>query len=301
MSKYFNIIFISTDNNPTRQIQIKKTWVFVFISLTVCLSAAGYYLYLSKTLAESPSDAQYRKKIARKNLKLTQRILALQVSHKKYSEEISELENNARQTMEAANVNLNIQKNQKEHDNSLPFFQIPDEKNVNSLFDKTRRLKSYFDSVLIHLSNNKELMEFLPTMVPVSKKSFIIREFGKVKDPFSNKRSYHTGLDFSGQLGDSIYSPGSGVIKSVESDPFYGKTIRIAHNKHTETFFAHLQTIRVKSGEKVKRGELIGTLGNSGKTTGPHLHYEILVKGEKIDPSRIYLFELDHPFLSQLN
>jgi len=301
MSKYFNIILISSADNPTRQIQIKKSWVYFIFFPTIFLSGMGYYLFFSHTLEENPSDSLYRKKIARKNLKLTQRILALQQSHKKYSEELSELETNARQTMEAANVNLNIEKVEREEDNLMSLFQVPEEKNILGLFEKTRQLKTYFDSIIVLLKQNNELMEFLPTMIPVSKNSFIVREFGKVNDPFSNKRSYHTGLDFSGQPGDSVFSPGSGVVKSVKTDPFYGKTIRISHNKHTESFFAHLQTIHVKSEEKVKRGQFVGTLGNSGKTTGPHLHYEILVKGEKIDPSQIYLFDLDQPFLSQLN
>jgi len=301
MSKYFNIILISSDENPTRQIQIKKTLVYTIVLLIFCLSGTGYYLFFSDSLAENPSHAQYRKKIARKNLKLTKRVLALKESHNKYSEELNELENSARQTMQAANVDLNIQNHEKEENNPMSFFQVPEEKNIGELFEKTSLLNNYFDSIIVLLNQNEKIIEFLPTMIPVSKKSFIIREFGKVKDPFSNKRSYHTGLDFSGQPGDSVFSPGSGEVKTVETDPFYGRTIRITHNKHTETFFAHLQMTHVKSGDKIKRGQMIGTLGSSGKTTGPHLHYEILVNGEKLDPSEIYLYELDRPFLAQLN
>ena len=83
-----------------------------------------------------------------KNLKLTHRVLALQESHKKYSQELSELENNARQTMQAANVNLNIDKNKTSDVNLMSFFKTPNEKDIHDLFEKASQLKIIFDSII---------------------------------------------------------------------------------------------------------------------------------------------------------
>jgi murein DD-endopeptidase MepM/ murein hydrolase activator NlpD len=101
----------------------------------------------------------------------------------------------------------------------------------------------------------------------------------------------HHGLDFLSNIGDSVYSPGDGIVTFIGNKGGYGKVVRINHGFGYETLYAHLSKFKVKKGQKINRGELIALSGNSGSlSTGPHLHYEVRHKGVSLNP-RNFLFE----------
>lgn len=95
----------------------------------------------------------------------------------------------------------------------------------------------------------------------------------------------HSGLDFTADRGTEVYATGDGVVVKVESKRWgYGKSIIIDHGFGYKTLYAHLSKFEVKEGQKIKRGELIGLIGSTGKSTGPHLHYEVIKDGVKVNP-----------------
>jgi murein DD-endopeptidase MepM/ murein hydrolase activator NlpD len=103
----------------------------------------------------------------------------------------------------------------------------------------------------------------------------------------------HTGIDFTAPIGTPIYATGNGVISSVEfGDRGYGNNVMITHGYGYQTLYGHMSKIIVKNGQAVKRGDIIGYVGNSGKSTGPHCHYEVIKNGKKINPINFFYDDL---------
>ena len=146
--------------------------------------------------------------------------------------------------------------------------------------------KSY-DELMELALKKEEMLASLPAIQPVSKEHIkrISSGYGYRMDPILKVRRPHEGLDFSLPKGTPIYATGDGVIKSTRRSPAgYGNHIDIDHGFNYTTRYAHLSNFAVKVGQKVKRGELIGYSGNSGKSTAPHLHYEVRENGHAQNP-----------------
>ena len=137
----------------------------------------------------------------------------------------------------------------------------------------------------------------IPSILPLSKEdlTFISSYFGTRIEPFYNHQKPHFGLDFVAPIGTKIYTTGDGIVTlSKFSRKGYGNEIIIDHSFGYSTRYAHLDEIFIKEGEKVKRGQLIGTLGNTGRSTGPHLHYEIRYNNKPINPIYYYSDEISN-------
>ena len=125
----------------------------------------------------------------------------------------------------------------------------------------------------------------IPPMNPDPKKYRYTSAFGYRADPFTGRSKRHTGVDFAMKPGNPIYATGDGVVESVKFELFgYGNQIVIDHGFGYKTRYAHMKTVGVSEGMKVKRGECIGLSGNSGRSSGPHLHYEVIYKGNHVNP-----------------
>lgn len=122
-----------------------------------------------------------------------------------------------------------------------------------------------------------------PTEWPTLSKR-ITSNFGYRSDPFSGRAAFHAGIDIAGSTGDPIYAAGAGKVITADSDSSHGKYIVIEHPGGLESWYLHLSKITVSVGDKVTKGQQIGKLGNTGRSTGPHLHFEIVKKGKTIDP-----------------
>ena len=129
----------------------------------------------------------------------------------------------------------------------------------------------------------------IPPIVPDKRKYKLSSTFGYRSDPFSGRSTMHKGVDFSMKPGNPIYATGDGVVESVGFEFFgYGNSVLIDHGFGYKTRYAHLKSIGVVEGMPVKRGECIGQSGNTGKSSGPHLHYEVLYKGRPVNPYNYY-------------
>lgn len=142
------------------------------------------------------------------------------------------------------------------------------------------------------LSKEKEkFLASIPAIQPVDNKDLtrIASGFGWRNDPFTKAKKFHNGIDFTAPTGTPIYASGDGVItRADDASSGYGKHIRIDHGYGYISLYAHLNDYKVKAGQRVKRGELIGTVGNTGRSQAPHLHYEIIKDGEHINPIHFY-------------
>ncbi len=143
--------------------------------------------------------------------------------------------------------------------------------------------------------DKEERLSSIPAIQPISNKDMtrVASGYGWRVDPVYKTRRMHWGMDFTAPIGTEVYATGNGVIEDVEVNSWgYGKSILINHGYGFKTRYAHLSAFKVKKGDKVKRGDLIGLLGNTGKSTGPHLHYEVERNGEKINPVGYYHSDL---------
>lgn len=152
-----------------------------------------------------------------------------------------------------------------------------------------------FDEVF-NLAKNKEIMlASIPAIQPISNKDLtrLASGFGYRTHPIYKIQHLHTGLDFTAPIGTEIYAAGDGTVKEVNIEPRgYGMHVIISHGFGYETLYAHMSKFAVKPGQKVKRGEVIGYVGNTGTSTGPHLHYEVIKNGEKINPINFFYNDL---------
>lgn len=129
----------------------------------------------------------------------------------------------------------------------------------------------------------------IPPLVPDTRIYRLSSTFGFRSDPFTGRSTRHSGVDFALKPGNPIYATGDGVVEKVKYEFFgYGNHVLIDHGFGYKTRYAHLKSISVVEGMKVKRGECIGESGNSGRSSGPHLHYEVIYKDKHVNPANYY-------------
>ena len=142
------------------------------------------------------------------------------------------------------------------------------------------------------LAKDKEkLLSAIPAIQPVKNEDLrhMASGFGYRSDPFTKIRKFHAGMDFSARTGTAIYATGDGVVQRADNRASgYGNHIVVKHGFGYETLYAHLSKYNVKVGQKVKRGDVIGFVGSTGRSEAPHLHYEVHKNGQAINPINFY-------------
>ncbi len=152
-----------------------------------------------------------------------------------------------------------------------------------------------FDEIFKLAKNKTEMLASIPAIQPVSNKDLkrVASGFGYRMHPVYKTVRMHTGLDFSANIGTEIYATGNGRVEEVERDGRgYGNSVVINHGYGYKTLYGHMSKMAVKPGQKVNRGDLIGYVGNTGTSTGPHLHYEVIKGGNKINPINFFYNDL---------
>lgn len=153
-----------------------------------------------------------------------------------------------------------------------------------------------FDEI-VELAKNKELwLKSIPAIIPIHSKdqNKIVSHFGMRYDPvFKNLLEMHNGIDISCSIGTPVYATGDGKVEVAEYNlQGYGNQVVINHGFSYKTRYAHLSKIKVKVGQNVKRGEIIGYVGNTGKSVGPHLHYEVIKNDKAVNPIHFFFLDL---------
>jgi murein DD-endopeptidase MepM/ murein hydrolase activator NlpD len=174
----------------------------------------------------------------------------------------------------------------KGYDNSEDIIEI--QKRINRLQRALVAQSKSYEEVYELAKSKDTMLGCIPAIQPVSNKDLkrLASGFGMRIHPIYKIAKMHTGLDFTADIGTEIYATGDGVIESIESKfSGYGNHVIINHGFGYESLYAHMSRIAVTAGQKVRRGQIIGYVGNTGASTGPHLHYEVMKNGEKVDPS----------------
>jgi murein DD-endopeptidase MepM/ murein hydrolase activator NlpD len=169
--------------------------------------------------------------------------------------------------------------------------------NLDVLYKKAFVQSKSFDDVSLLAKNADEMTLCVPAIPPVNIASSKVRyssSFGYRRDPFHGDFRMHTGVDLSGPLGEQIYATGNGKVIEVGYDFFgYGNFVLIDHGYGYKTRYAHLKSATVTIGRVVRRGEEIGIMGNTGRSKGPHLHYEVIYRNKPVNPLNYYNRDID--------
>lgn len=150
-----------------------------------------------------------------------------------------------------------------------------------------------FDELRKAASDQKDKLAHIPSVIPINIKDFTMSSgYGIRRDPIYGSSKFHEGLDFAAKTGTPVFATADGTVAVAERTGGYGNCVDISHGFNYLTRYAHLSEILVKAGQKVKRGEMIGRVGSTGKSTGPHLHYEVRFKNEPQNPVNYYFMDL---------
>ncbi len=141
---------------------------------------------------------------------------------------------------------------------------------------------SYVDYIKNDIDNLFNTMRSVPVGTPLQGK--INSGFGYRKDPFNRKNAFHSGIDIDANYGQAVVATADGVVSKASWQNNYGRTVVIKHEDDYETLYGHLSKISVKEGDKVKVGDVIGKAGSTGRSTGVHLHYEVVKDGKRVNP-----------------
>lgn len=161
----------------------------------------------------------------------------------------------------------------------------PDPQDVSGWEDRLEEIETQLAQVADWSAERAIARLRLPTRVPVASAA-IVSAFGNRSDPFTSRRAFHAGLDFAAPTGEPIQAAGGGVVRYAGHRPDYGWTVEIDHGNGLATRYAHASRLLVKAGALVAPGDRVALVGSTGRSTGPHLHFEVLQRGETVDPRR---------------
>jgi len=295
MDRKIRIYFFPRDASRVRAIVLSRRMglAILFSALPLCL--LGFWLVATGKLREDETRRFEREKLEREAAALSEKTGLLQ-------DEIEVIKRNL-DSLESIRIGVTLSSGleaQKEEETrgrdvdrgSLSraarlagmVTAAPRARDFAAPLERVRGMSHFLDSTLIVLTREADLAARLPTLRPVAAHAIMTRGFGPARDPFTGRKALHAGADFSLPPGSPVRASGGGTVTGAGQDPLWGYYVRIRHTDRVETFYSHLQSTGVAAGRTVARGEIIGWIGQSGATTGPHLHFEMRVRGERVDP-----------------
>lgn len=154
---------------------------------------------------------------------------------------------------------------------------------------RIRKAHKTFRNLLNHLQENPEIAAALPIIHPLVRNQHITQRFEMVHDRFTGMELPHRGIDYGSFEGDTVFAPGAGVVEDVQTLRGFGITLTLRHWSEVSTLYAHLNRVLVRPGQSVRRGTPIALVGSTGRTTGTHLHYEVRLQNQPINPEDYFL------------
>ena len=158
---------------------------------------------------------------------------------------------------------------------------------INEMDHASHDQQNAFASIFSQLEGKRNLLAATPSIRPV--KGWITSRFGRRQSPFTSRSEFHRGLDIATRAGTPILAPADGLVTYSARKGLMGNMITIDHGYGMVTRYGHIQTLLKKKGQRVKRGETIALVGNTGRSTGPHLHYEVRLNGVAVNPMNYFL------------
>ena len=307
-SKKITIVVVPEGPRKIRQIKIPRLWIF---SLVVIFLAAGLSVaWVVRDYLSIKRDLPRLSSLQEENTMQKQQITALSGKVEAINLKMAELKEFDRKVRDLVSLDpsrmsgMEAAREQQQFigiggsDSSLRGSNSPSEKGHKKLVRLMYRSLDELDSdisaqkgekaeLLRLLDRQKSILACAPSVWPA--RGWVSSSFGYRLSPFTSEKELHRGLDICSRKGAPVIAPADGVVSYVEWDPGYGKTVIINHGYGLNTIYAHLDKVHVKKGQVVKRHQEIAQVGDSGRTTGSHLHYEVHLNGVPVNPLRYIL------------
>ena len=270
------------------------------LSLGLVLGVAAFFAFLY--FFDSPMETLLRKE--NKLLQTQYDILLMELSQASgVLEDLQQRDENLyRAIFHADSIPMSIRKSG--FGGSDRYEHLKGLSNSDLVIETTRRMDILKKQLYVQSNSLDELISLgkdlenrlrcIPAIQPVANKDLkrTASGYGMRIDPIYHIPMFHSGMDFTAAVGTEIYATGDGTVVFASRRQGYGNCVIIKHGYDYETLYGHIDKIKVRVGQSVKRGEVIATVGNTGKSTGPHLHYEVLYKGRPDNPAKYYFQDL---------
>ena len=305
--------YYDSESLSYRKIERKKRKTFAFISVFLLASFLFSFiiLFIANLYIESPKEKALKRELQNAQLQFD-------LLNKKMDEaeavlaNVADRDNNIYRVYFEANPipdeqrragfgGINRYKDLEGFDNSELI--IESNKRLDILQKQIVVQSKSLDEITVLAEEKEKLLTAIPAIQPVSNEDLtrMASGYGMRSDPFTKVRKMHWGMDFTAPRGTPIYASGDGIVKRADAGSSgYGKHIRIDHGFGYMSLYAHLYKYNVKRNQKVKRGDLIGFVGSTGRSEAPHLHYEIWKDGTRINPINFYYGSLTAEEFSKL-
>lgn len=298
--KYFYNTHSLRYEKLTVPFKVRLLRIFGFLSALTVSSMIVIYLYDRFVPKPSEQEAQRKMELVQFNYKaLKDKVKTLEgemASLEKRDNEVYRSIFEANPVPDSARAKLIEKKEEIKKVNLMDDDELAEDiaDQLNSISARIKYQYSSYSGIEKLINNQSAKLASIPAIQPVSNKQLnrIASGFGMRIDPVYGTPKMHKGLDFTAPQGTPIYATGDGVISVAGySEGGYGNHVMINHGYGYETLYGHMVRIKVRQGQRVKRGEVIGWVGSTGKSTGPHCHYEVQINGVAVDP--VYFFYND--------
>ncbi len=305
MNEESRLLFISKDQKKVKEFRISRTKLFTFISIFLII-----FLIAGKFGLDVLIDFSHNSKIERlerTNIVLQTRLNEMQKTIKEINHDMNQIahkDDQLRTVLGLSKINADIRQvgiggSKYDYTESDEVSGFDEGKQLGQQLNELSRLsrevnleyKSYHD-LMATFDKKQDSLKYMPALRPILK-GFISSPFGNRFHPIYHKYKHHDGVDISAPRGTPVYAAADGQVRFSGINGGYGRMVILDHKYGYRTGYGHMQRLFVRKGQYVKRGEKIGEVGNTGISTGPHLHYEVRYKGKPINPRPFFFDDYD--------
>lgn len=283
MAGYFKLILVPESGTKVRRLRISKS--LLALGFCAVLLGAGLLSFFAWSHFSHRIDHQELQRLRVQASEQRQNYQRLVLDVDRFQQDLADLAMSEARIRQLANL---------DEDSRLLPIAIggqPDPEN-HSISEIQQQINALQVEIELRRQSQQDVRNLLNDQISISRatpkgwptRGWLSSYFGKRKSPFTGRTVMHEGIDFAANVGTPVIATADGIVAKVEYSPTYGNTVVIDHGYGYQTLYAHNSRILAKSGQRIKRGDKIAQVGNTGMSTGPHLHYEIHLNGIPINP-----------------
>jgi len=294
---FYTFLIIPQNKNSTKKITISNTFLKVVVVCVAAILLCSMYMYYDYlTIKREKAELARLRKMTREHKVQIQGLAERIDNFSQRMDELSQLDKEIRTLVQHDDRRYKGQllgiggsisdeaRIKSIYDNDQERVLSDIRQTVDQLTDDAHGQKKSFSELITFLKRRKSILAATPSVWPVH--GWVTSEFGYRKSPMSGMREFHKGIDIAARIGTVIAAPADGIVKEVSFDREMGRMVRIDHGYGMSTGYGHLLKITVQQGSMVKRGDRIGHVGTSGRTTGSHLHYSVMLNNVPVNPRK---------------
>jgi murein DD-endopeptidase MepM/ murein hydrolase activator NlpD len=275
----YTLLLLEDERSRFRKLRVSRNFVFAVSALVGTVGLAG--LHVPQLLLETRARSAEVTRLEEENARLVAERERFETALLEVSGQLDAFEVQAREIAHELGVDpLPPSSGGPSSDGAgVNWF----EEDLDALARRTEQLDDSFHGIDAAYRERKRLLDATPSIMPVHGR--FSHGFGWRADPITGEREFHQGIDIVAPTGSVVRASADGIVASTGRNAGYGKTVDVSHGLGWSTRYGHLSEISVLPGQRVRRGDILGGVGSTGRSTGPHLHYEIFRDGKRVDPT----------------